>query len=273
VFKENLKWGIKSGESVLIKAVYDTLFNFNVSTKVCLACYKTMGASTNKFIKTLSKIYLCNYLNSKAERLSVKTLGNDTCSVFTLAKNTVNQFSQNQSYFIVSHKGNRYLVDKDFKQITFKGYYEIDFTDVAEFILAKKINNANLISVGLLNLKEEIVIPFQYSEIKINTKDSLIISCSAIVRPNAEDDIFNFEGKKVAGYRRHIDMATKNFVIHKIYEPKEYYVIYNVEKKDEKILYADEIKFFEQDEILIHIKNGWYIYNMVTGEKKPNKQS
>ena len=51
-FKQNLKWGIKENETVIIKPVYDTIFNFDFTGKVCLACFKARGVSANKFIKT-----------------------------------------------------------------------------------------------------------------------------------------------------------------------------------------------------------------------------
>jgi hypothetical protein len=63
-------------------------------------------------------------------------------------------------------------------------------------------------------------------------------------------------------------MATKNFVIHKMYEPKEYFIVYNIENKQERILNGDEIKVFEENTILMRNKDDWYFYNMLTGEKK-----
>lgn len=273
VFKENAKWGIKENDVPLIKPVYDSVFNFSVSGKVCLACHKTWGASTNKFIKTLTKIYYCNYLDRSGKRLSVMAEGKDTCSVFVLGKHTVKQFSESPDYFIVSIKSRKHLVDKNFRQITFKGYHDLLYTPEPGFMIAQAIDQANTISWGLINMNEEVIIPFEYSDIRINPDDSLIAACSAGIRPNSEDDVFNYQGKKVGAYRRHVDLATKNFIIHKIYEPKEYYILYNIEKKEEKILNAEEVKFYRHDEILVRIKSDWYIYNLVTNEKKASKQS
>ncbi len=273
VFKENNKWGISENGTAVIKPVYDTVFNFNVSGKVCLACYKTMVPSANKFIKSLTKIYLCNYLDRSGKRLIINTSPIDTCSVFTLGKHTVKQFSEYKDYFIVSVKSKKHLVDKDFRQITFKGYHEIILTAEPDFIIAQTADEASTVSSGLINYNEEVIIPFLYSELKINSNDSLIVGCSAGLRANAEDDVFNYAGKKIGAYRRHIDMATKNFIIHKIYVPKEYYIVYNITTKEEKIQQWDEVRFYNHDEILIRVKNDWYIYNMVTGIKKPWKQS
>ncbi len=267
VFKENDKWGIKENGLVVVKPVYDSVFNFSVSNKVCFVCHKTMIASPNKFIKALTKSFVCNYLHREKGRLTIKAEGNDTCSVFTLGKHTIRQFSDNSSFFIVNVKSKKYVVDKYFNQITFKGYHEILYTAEPDFIIAQLMDVANNVTWGLINLKEETIIPFQYSEIKINTYDSLIVACSAGVKAFGQDDVYDYLGKKIASYPRHVDMATKNFIIHKNFEPKEYYIIYNIEKKDEKVLNADEVKFYKSDEIQIRMKNDWYIYNMISGEK------
>ena len=270
VFRENNKWGIKDNGNLIVKPVYDSVFNFSVSNKVCLACHKTVAASQNKFIKSLTKVFLCNYRNHENSRLIITTDKNDTTSVFTLGKNTIKQLRDNPSFFVVSVKSKKYLIDKFFNQITYKGYHDILYTEQPDLIIVQNMDLANTIFWGLINLKEELIVPFQYSEIKINTNDSLIIACSAGVRASAEDDIFNYQGKKIAGYSRHIDMATKNFVIHKIFEPKEYFIVYNINTREEKILNAEEVKFYNHDEILIRMKNDWYVYNMLTNEKKRN---
>lgn len=273
VFNEGGKWGLKNNERVVAKAVYDSVVNFEPGGKNCLACYKTMGASANKFIKVYTKTYLCNYLNADGKRLAVKVEGNDTCSVFSLTKNTVIQFIENPDYFVVGVKNKKHLIDRNFKQITFRGYYDINFCADPNFLVTKISNDGVTVYTGLLNFKEEQIIPYQYSEIKINPIDSLIIGCSAGIRTSTEDDVFDYTGKKIGVYRKHVDMATKNFVIHKLFEPKEYYIVYNIQTKEEKNLNADEIRVHKNDELMIRIKNNWFIYNMINGEKTSYKNS
>jgi catabolite regulation protein CreA len=124
---------------------------------------------------------------------------------------------------------------------------------------------------GLVDVREKEVTPCLYSHIRINPVDSLIMCCSAGVRENSDDDIFNYEGKKIGSYRRHVEMATKKFIIHRIFEPKEHFLIYNIETKTEKNLQASEVHFFENDEILIRIKDDWYVYDLLTDHKKPKQ--
>jgi hypothetical protein len=272
VFKENLKWGIRENAVTIIPPVFDTVFNFDPTGKVCLACFKAKNAVTNRFIKVQSTTFTCNYLNKKNERLKIRN-GSDTCSVFTFAKNTVSQYADQGLTFVANVKGQKHLITKDFKQLTRMGYVDVALSPVAGFYITQQMSEAEVVFTGLINLHEDEVVPYQYSAIRINPYDSLIIACSAGVRPNADDDLYDYSGKRIASYRRHIDIATKHFIIHKLYEPKEHFVLYNVETGEEKTLVADEVAPAEKDEILVRIKNDWYLYDLKTNLKKPTKQS
>ncbi|PBQ32547.1 hypothetical protein CNR22_12450 [Sphingobacteriaceae bacterium] len=271
-FRENGKWGIwqpsNDGDNrIIIKPVYDTIFNFDSTAQVCLACFKTKTASANKFIKVTTTTYACNYLNKKNERLIIRNTAKDTFSVFALNKNVVKAYNDNRQYFTVTMKGKKNLVYKNFQQLTFKGYHEIGFAADKKFYQTSIINEGDIVLAGLMNEREEEIIPHRYSIIKMNTNDSLLVACSAGVRFNAEDEVFDYTGKKIIGTFRHIDMATRNFLIHKIFEPKEYYVLYNIKTKEEKTIHAEEIKFYDHDIILVHQKNDWYSYDLNTNIK------
>ncbi len=272
-FRENGKWGMKEGQTILIKAAYDTIFGFDSTSRVCMACFKTKTASASKFIKMTTTSYACNYLNKKGEHLSIRNTANDTFSVFSLGKNSARQYQANNNTFVAVVKNKKYLIGKDFRQLTFKGYYDIAFTSEKKFYVTQTLNEWDVVVTGLVDQEEREVIPYAYSNIKVNPNDSLIIACSAGIGSAGEDDIFDYEGKKKTSSRRHIDMATKNFLIHKIFEPKEYYIIYNLTSKEEKQLSADEVKFYDHDNVLVRIKNDWFIYELSTQQKKPYKSS
>lgn len=267
-FKENSKWGIKENGAVIVQPLFDTIFNFDSTGKVCLACFRSKGVSASKFIKVITTSYACNYLNKKGERLVIRNMQNDTFGVFPLSKTTVKQYSDNSPFFTVTSKNKKYILYKNFQQLTFRGYYDISLSPDPKFYYTSFINEGDIVLAGLTNEREEEVIPHQYSTIKITTSDSLIVACSAGVRRNAEDEVFDYEGKRVLGTMRHIDLATKHFLIHKFFEPKEYYLIYNISNKEEKKLIADEIGFYQHDEILIRLKDEWYIYDLITNQKK-----
>ncbi|MDO9000743.1 MAG: hypothetical protein Q7W45_13325 [Bacteroidota bacterium] len=271
-FKENLKWGIKENTNIIIKPVYDTIFNFDNSGKVCLACYKTKVASANKFMKSFTTVYNCNYLNKQGDKLKIKTNESDTCSVFSLVKNSVSQFNDDEKYFIVSSKNKKYLINKDFTQTIFTGYNEIFLTADPNFIITEIKNEGGIVYTGLNNFKEEQVVPYSYSSIKINPIDSLIVGCTAGLGGPGEDDIYDYSGKKVAKSLRHIDMATKNYVIHKIFEPREYYILLDSKTKEETIFGADEVLPFAKDEALIRVKHDWFTFNLESKQRKPYKK-
>jgi hypothetical protein len=263
-FTENSKWGIKEDNKVIVEAIYDTIFNFDSTGKVCLACFKTRTASANKFIKLLVTTYSCNYLNKKRKRLSIKTPSNDTCTVFAYAKNSIKQYNHSNNYLVATVKGKKYLADKNFKQLTFKPYQEISPSADPNFYVTQVLNEWDTPLTGLVDANEKQIIPYQYSDIKVNPYDSLIIGCSAGLRPNAIDDIYFYSGKKRETCNRHVDMATKNFIIHKIYEPKEHYVLYNSQTKEEKSIEAEELHVQPHDEVLIKVKGQWFVYNLAT---------
>ncbi|MDX2172579.1 MAG: hypothetical protein SFY56_05620 [Bacteroidota bacterium] len=268
-FKSANKWGIKKNEQIIIDPVYDTIFNFDNTNKVCLACFKIKGANSNKFIKTSSVSFSCNYLNMSKKHLTIKNETNDTTSIFSLHKNSLKELYDDKDYFIVTNKNKKYLLDKKFNQITFTGYHTIALSNDPNFLVVEEKTESGQIYTGLINTKEKKIIDFNYSGIKLNTFDSLIIACSSGVNPNADDDVFDYNGKKIFGFKRHIDFATKTFIIHKIFEPSEYYIIYNLNTKKESILNVLEVKQYNSDEILVRLKNNWFVYNLVSGEKKP----
>jgi hypothetical protein len=95
------------------------------------------------------------------------------------------------------------------------------------------------------------------------------VGCSAGLGNNGDDDIYDYTGKKLTSYKRHIDMATKNFVIHKIFEPMEYYILLNVKTKEETIFNADEILPNRKDVVMIRIKNDWFTFDLNSKQRKP----
>jgi hypothetical protein len=268
IFREKGKWGIKENGQVLIAANYDTIFNFDDEEKVCLACFKTKKAPQNKFIKTISITYNCNYLSKENKKLQAHVVDNDTCTVFDFNKHTVEEYQENPNAFTVMVANKKYLINKSFEQLTFKPYHQVKQSIDPAFYNVEVMEQNEIIYAGLIDKYEKEVIPHQFSMVKINPIDSLIYGCRAGLVENYYDDVFNYQGKKIDNYHRHIELPTKNFIIHKIFEPKETYVVYNIMTKQDLHLRADEVHFYEQDQLLIRIKNDWYVYDLKTNTKK-----
>ena len=266
-FKEKGKWGIKENGKALIATLYDTIFNFDEDEKVCLACFK-IKKPTSKFIKTQAFTYACNYLSKSGKKLQIKAEGNDTCTVFNLNKHTIEQYSDNSNLFTVCVNNKKYLIDKSFHQLNFKPYYNVKQSNDPAFYNVELLEANEVIYAGLIDKNEKEIIPHQFSMIKINPVDSLIYGCRAGLVENYYDDVFDYTGKKKDSYHKHVEMPTKNYIVHKIFEPKEMFIIYNIKTKQELQLKADEIHFYEQDQLLIRIKNDWYVYDLKTNTKK-----
>lgn len=259
---------------MIIAPVHDTVFNFDSTGKVCMVCERNRGLHPNKFIKTPIFSYHCTYFNKNGGRLVIKLDGEaDTTSIFALLKASVSQFSGNTNVMTVSVKDknmldHKYLVDKDFKQLTFKSYSDVRFSEEPSFLIASKKNEGSVMVEGFLNLKEEEILPFRYSHIKLNTTDSLVIGCTAGLGLNSEDDIYDYTGKKISSYHRHIELATKKFVVHKIFSPKEYLVILNLATGEEKQEIAEEAHYYTSEEVLLMNEGHWFTYNILTYKKK-----
>ena len=61
-------------------------------------------------------------------------------------------------------------------------------------------------------------------------------------------------------------------MIHKIFEPREYYILLNVKSKEETIFNADEVTPFEKDKVLIRVKNEWFTFNLESKQRLPYKK-
>ena len=267
VFKsKDGRYGMSNAGKVITPAVYDTIYLLDEAGTICLGCQLKVSSGNNKLFKVTTKNYLCNYRTSKGEILRIKTETNDTNSVFTLSKNTVTVNLSGP--FAVAVHNKKYLVDRNFRQITFKGHYDVGITEDPNVFFVEDVNEAENRFSGLIDKSEKVIFPTKYSGVHVNVKDSLYILCSAGIKNGAEDEVYDYNKRKVFGSLKHIHLATQLFVVMEVFEPTEYFVIANRSNRVEKKLEADEVVYYSEEEIRIRIKNTWYIYNMASGEKK-----
>lgn len=260
-FKQNNKWGFTKNGAEFIAPIYDTVLPFDSVKHICMACVKTMKPNNNKFIKMNNSAIVCKYLNEKNESLVIK-IKEDTCGYFNFNKNAAANYTRFKDYTVVSAKEKKYVVDNNFKQITFTSYDEIIPTSIKDhFIVENKTIGASYLN-GVINTNEKLVIPMEYTHIKSNPFDTLFIACTAQIKIMGYDDVFDMKGKKVHSYNRHIDNASKNFIIHRVFEPTEYYVILDLKTKKEKTIYAEDITYLGNDMVNIKIKGKYNKCNL-----------
>lgn len=221
-------------------------------------------------MKITSVSYACHYFDGAGKKLQIKNSMGDTCTVFLMGKNTVNQYSTNGNVITVNAAGKKHLVNKNFRQLTTKGYHHVELSEEPGFYLCQQKSTSDNIYTGLVNHNEEVVIPFRYSHIRFNTADSLIIACSAGF--NTSDELYDYEGKMLSSSRRHIAQANRHYMLQKVFEPTEKYYLLNRINGEEKELDADEVLLTGNEKILLRKKKNWYSYNNVTGEKTPVKK-
>ena len=261
----NGKWGIRDNDRTVIPAIYDTVFGFDPTGKVCLACHKRVTSSGSSFIKVKSTSYRCNYLDASNRRLVIRNDEGDTTSIFSLGRHAVSQYSHTGNVMAVSAKGVRNLVTKDFRQLTFKGYYNVEAVDGADFFRCERQSESEAVYCGIMTKEERQLVPFLYSSIAVNPADSLIIGCTAGFKGN--DDVYDFYGRKVAGSTRHIAEATRKVLVEKNPgEPGKYFVVNRATGKVTETD-ADEL-VLRSGEVVLRKKKTWYRLNPATGEKE-----
>lgn len=257
LFKKNNKWGFTKDGADLIPAVYDTILPFDSTKKICMACVRSQKPNQNKFIKMNNVVFVCKYLNDKNENLVLK-IKNDTVNYFTYHKKAFDYYNQYKDYVVVSARDKKYVVDRQFKQITFAGYDEIIPCSIkGHFIVENKTSSVSYLN-GVIDVNEKQVVPMEYTHIKSNPFDTLFIGCTAQIKITGNDDVLDIHGKKVQTFNRHIDNASKNFIIHRVFEPHEYYIILDLKTKKEKIVHAEDITYLGNDSVNIKIKGKYF---------------
>lgn len=202
-------------------------------------------------------VLMCKYLNDRNENLVIK-VKNDTVNYFTYHKKAFDLYNQNKEYLVVSAREKKFIVDRQFKQITYTGYDDIIPSSVkGHFIVENKTSSTTYLN-GVIDVNEKQIVPMEYTHIKSNPFDTLFICCTAQIKLTGSDDVLDINGKKVHTYNRHIDNASKNFIIHRVFEPHEYYIILDLKTKKEKIINAEDITYLGNDNVNIKIKGKYY---------------
>lgn len=205
---------------------------------------------------------MCKYLNRKNEALVVQRQ-KDTSEFFPLNKHCFESYGSAKNNFIVQSHGKKYVVNKQFRQLTFNGYDEITPTPLANYFVVHNITLGASYLEGLINDKEQLIVPFEYSSIKTNPYDSLFMGCTAQLKTNGNDDVFKADGKKIHTFSRHIECATPNFIIHKVFIPQDHFVILNLKSNKEKNINAEEIVYLGNDSIAVKIKGKTHKCNLL----------
>jgi hypothetical protein len=157
-----------------------------------------------------------------------------------------------------------YLFSKNGKQLT-HGFDNIYFQEKLKgFVLENIIEKSGkqYVLKGLYNDESDISIPSKYKTIELNLTDSLYFCCSAVFDNSKNDDVYNYKGKQIAYSPEHIEFASKNCLITKLYQPKTEFLINDKKQNKNYSIEGDELIPLKNNHCLIIAKNNYTLINL-----------
>jgi len=269
-FKQNGKWGFKKGDLVILDPQFDTTFGFDVTNRIALVGKIDRTKKTiNPLTKEIKLEYKYYYITPENKRIYIKRSETDSIVDVSISKQTPSGYLNNNNAFIAFAGGKKYLMSKTGQTISHIGFDNINFTKVQNYYTTetKELKN-NQTLVGLMKEDGTYVIQQMYSKIIINPFDSVIYCCTAGIKFNGSDDVFNYKGSKIHSSAKHIHFASKSFVIYKLYESENSFIVYNLVSEKEKPLKAEWI-YYLKNETMVLLDGDWYFYDLKTEKRFP----
>lgn len=269
-FKQNGKWGFKQSQSVIIEPQYDTVFGFDQTNKICLVGkINPAKRSVNPLTKQIKIEFTYYYINPENNKLFIRTSGTDSTNEVMVNRQTVSQYHNNNPAFVAMTGNKKFLVSKNGGTISTHEFDNIQFTRLPSFYTTetKDLKN-NQTYIGLIDNNGKQIIPPVYSKISINTSDSIIFCCTAGVKFNGSDDVYNYGGGKEHSSSKHIQFASKKHVIYKLFESENSYLIFDRVSGKEKPLAAEWIYYLKNEYVAI-LDGDWYFYNLNNDKRYP----
>jgi hypothetical protein len=270
-FKINNKWGFKKGETVIIEPEYDSIFGFDPTGQICLVGnIDPLKKTVNSLTKEVKIPYTFRYINEKNQRLHFRAPNAlDSSSEATPTKYSGALYQTTNNLIVACISGKKVLATKKGKQLSSQGYENIYPTKVPGFYVYEvKDNISSPSQFGLMNEEATQIIPPSYSKLSFNIYDSLIIGCTAGVRFNGSDDIYNYKGERTHSNARHIQCAGKNFVVYRLFASENSYIIHDVKQNKEHTIKAEYIYYLKNDQVLL-LDDDWFFYDLRTDKRTP----
>lgn len=264
-FKQDKKWGFKQGETIVIQAQYDSVFGFDQTNQICLVGNEDAAKrSINSLTKQVRKEYVFNYINTKNQKMYFKApLAIDSVCNVNVNKQTASLYLGNTNVFVASVDGKKMLVTKKGVRISTAAYDNIHFTKVPGFY------SFEVGSVwGLMDEHAKQIIAPTYSKLSFNTYDSVIYCCTAGSKFNGMDDVYNYKGEKIHTSNKHIQCAGKNYVIYRLFESENEFIIFDLKEKKEKHVKAEYIYYLKNDTVAL-LDDDWFLYDLKTDKRSP----
>ena len=271
-YTQNLKWGYKSLDKVIIDAKYDTAFAFDKTSQIALV------ANKNEFNKSVNPLtgeeeigFDYFYINSLNQKIKL-VAEHFPDSMFTLPdqQELQNNYQDSSLYFKILFQGKLYLFSKKGIQLSSgfdniietkaKGYFETENNVLFE----KKMLRIK----GLIDSTGFEVVKCKYNEVSINKEDSSIYCCSAVYNNKLNDDVYNYKGKIVYTHPKHIAFSSKTIHVMKSYIPKEEYIVENSISGETYFLDGENFYYLKKNKALLINKDNWYVIDLISRKKQ-----
>lgn len=261
-FKSDKKWGFKQGETIVIQPQYDSVFGFDQTDLVCLVgSIDPKKQSVNSLTRQLKIVYTFKYINAENERLYFKAPNSlDSSSEATPTKYCGALYQNKHDIMIACVSGKQILATKKGMQIS-NSYDNINFTKVPGFYTYEVGS-----FWGLMDDNAKQIIGPTYSKISFNIYDSVIYCCTAGSKFNGMDDVYNYKGEKIHTSPKHIQCAGKNYVIYRLFESENAYIIYDLKEKKEHQVKAEYIYYLKNDTVAL-LDDDWFFYDLRTEKR------
>ncbi len=269
---ENNKWGFKDEKSIVIKAEYDYVFGFDRTNQIALVCNKNdFNKSVNPLTGEEEQAKDYYFIDSKNHKIKL-LIENFPDSIYTFSDQQELRYNYQDSsnYFKILCHQKLYLFSKKGKQLSFgfdnileskaSGYFETE--NYSEF------NKEVIRTKGLIDSTGLEVIKCKYHSININTEDSTIYCCSAVYNNKLNDDVYNYKGKLIYSSKQHIEFASKNIHVLKLYEPKELFLVENTLTNSNYDFEGSTFIYMNHYKAFVINKGNWFIIDLITKKKQ-----
>ncbi len=264
-FKTGNKWGFKQGQTVIIEPQYDSVYGFDQTNQICLVgTIDPLKRSVNSLTKQVRIGYTFNYINAKNQKLYFKAQqGLDSTSSVDVNKQSATLYFGKTDVFVAAFSGKKMLWSKKGKPLSSVKHDNINFTKVPGFYTFEEST-----VWGLMDETGKTIIGPTYSKISFNVYDSVIYCCTAGSKFNGMDDVYNYKGEKIHSSGKHIQCSGKNYVIYRLYDSENAFIIHDLKTNTEKHLKADFIYYLKEDKIAM-LSDEWYFYDLKSDKKVP----
>lgn len=217
------------------------------------------------------------FIDQANRRIALKTeAGKDSTSAFPDQQELALNYQNPSPVFQVLFNKKVWLFAKTGRQLS-EGFDDLFPAGTDGFYITEMYNEWDKEVVrqkGLVDKEGQIIVKCTKKQIHINTEDSLVYTCSAIFNKRLSDEVFDYRGNLVYSNKNHIEFASKQVYVYKLYEPKEVFVFGNQSGKDLYSIEGEQFYYLKQKKALVVNKDIWLLVNLQNGKKqKVNKSA